>query len=1062
MRNRRFVRPLQVLTLLLVVHCLPLPMASAQDATITERAQLFRTYPFGDPDPVARMSNIYPYFRFQGYSINPTSREWKVVTLENPYIRVLVAPEVGGKILGAFEKSTGRAFIYYNHVMKFREIAMRGAWTSGGIEFNFGDFGHTPTTATPVDYVTRKNQDGSVSCIVGALDLPSRTEWRVEIRLPRDKAYFETRSFWYNPTDLSTSRYHWMNAAAEADSDLQIIYPGNTFIGHGGEPASWPIDKQGRDLSLYRNNAFGSYKSYHVLGRSTDFFGGRWMHDDVGVLHWSHYADKPGKKLWIWGLSREGDIWKDLLTDPDLGNDQYVELQSGLHFNQAAPTSSMTPFKHMTFPSCSDERFAEAWFPFKGTGGVSSANLHGVLNVRQVRGKLVVGLCPLETMNVECSVMFGSQKVYARRLSLRPLEPFVDSLTLPTTGTEYAVRIGNVLEYRSQDDTVSILSRPIASAYQFDWSSAYGLSTGARERVRQRDYNGGFAQYRSSLKRDPTFIPSLAGIAELFYRRMEYDSALAYATRILTMDTYDPDGNYVYGLVQRRFNRLHDAEDAFGIAARSHAHRSAASVQLAEIAFIQDHMPDAEEYANRALDYDRYNIRARQLLAVVYRLLGEVTAANQTLLSIAEDDPLNHFARFEAYLLDPTEANRDAFTALIRNELPHETFLELANYYVHIRQYKDAIRVLQLAPSHAMVRYWLAYLLNGTGDLTGARSMLARAEADPPTLVFPHRSESEEVLKWADRFSPHWKTKYYLALLFWSKGREEQAREYFRQCGTEPDFYPFYLARGNCMNEDKISEPDYRRGLELAPNDWRPYSALVDFCNQRARYREALSVSAKGASRFSGNYMLQFLHARTLLYAGDVGGSLAILDTLTILPFEGARYGRDVYRQACVLSAVTKIEQHEHEWATKLLVHAREWPERLGAGRPYDVDSRIEDYLEALESDSEQNKTRAGTLLNSVADYPASHPESGSAQNLLSAFALRRLGKTVEGKKLLQAWINRDSTSTAARWSLLIFDGDYTGARMLEQDLRSGVLHRATGDQEFILVVDVVNKLGLR
>jgi hypothetical protein len=186
------------------------PQTSAQPATISESVQVFRTYPFSDPDPVARISNIYPYFRFQGYSNRPVNRPWTIITLENPYIRVLVAPGVGGKILGAFEKSSGRAFIYYNHVMKFREIAMRGPWTSGGIEFNFGDIGHAPTTATPVDYVTRKNPDGSVSCIVGALDLPSRTEWRVEIRLPADKALFETRSYWFNPTDVSTSFYHWM------------------------------------------------------------------------------------------------------------------------------------------------------------------------------------------------------------------------------------------------------------------------------------------------------------------------------------------------------------------------------------------------------------------------------------------------------------------------------------------------------------------------------------------------------------------------------------------------------------------------------------------------------------------------------------------------------------------------------------------------------------------------------------------------------------------------------------------------------------------------------------
>ena len=85
----------------------PAPSRRHSDATIAESVQTFRTYPFSDPDPVARMGNIYPYFRFQGYSMTPVDRPWKIVTLENRWIRVLVAPEIGGKVLGAFEKSTG-------------------------------------------------------------------------------------------------------------------------------------------------------------------------------------------------------------------------------------------------------------------------------------------------------------------------------------------------------------------------------------------------------------------------------------------------------------------------------------------------------------------------------------------------------------------------------------------------------------------------------------------------------------------------------------------------------------------------------------------------------------------------------------------------------------------------------------------------------------------------------------------------------------------------------------------------------------------------------------------
>ena len=155
----------------------------AQRAIIQENARSFVTYPFSDPDPVARPGRFYPYFRFDGYTKQGKPQNWNVVELENDYIRLAITPQIGGKVWGAYEKSSQFPFIYFNHVVKFRDVAMRGAWTSGGIEFNFGDIGHAPTTSTPVDYVTRTNVDGSVSCFIGATDWSDRTTWRVEIRL---------------------------------------------------------------------------------------------------------------------------------------------------------------------------------------------------------------------------------------------------------------------------------------------------------------------------------------------------------------------------------------------------------------------------------------------------------------------------------------------------------------------------------------------------------------------------------------------------------------------------------------------------------------------------------------------------------------------------------------------------------------------------------------------------------------------------------------------------------------------------------------------------------------
>jgi len=1049
-----------VLMLFLFLYLSP---ASGQEAVVSEGHQSFRTYPFSDPDAVARMSNIYPYFRFQGYSLFPVMRAWKVITLENQYIRVLVAPEIGGKILGAFEKSTGRAFIYFNRVVKFREIAMRGPWTSGGIEFNFGDIGHTPTTATPVDYLTRKNPDGSVSCFVGALDLPSRTEWRVEIRLPRDKASFETRSFWYNPTDVNTSRYHWMNAAADADSDLQVLYPGNGFIGHGGEPSPWPIDTKGRDLSYYRNNAFGSYKSYHVTGVRTDFFGGRWDRRDFGVIHWARYTDKPGKKLWIWGLSREGEIWKDILTDPDLGNGQYVEIQSGLHFNQAISQSSRTPFKHLDFPPCSAEQFTEVWFPFRGIRGVTRANPHGALNVRQSNGKLFVEFCPIEAVREELSVDTGNTTIYTRPILLRPLESFVDSMPLSRTGDAIAVRVGNLIEYRSEEDSVAALSRPIASNDRFDWNSAYGLSVDARECCRQRDYEGGFEKYRASLRRDPTFVPSLVGIAELFYRRMEIDSALQYVMKALALDTYDPDANYIYGLVQRRRNHLIDAEDGFGVAARSTLYRAAASVQLAEIAFIRGHLQDAQEFASRALTYDRFNVRAQRLLAVLCRLKGDSLKAGAVLGSLLDADPLSHFARCEAFLREPTTGNRTLFISMIRNELPAESFLELGAYYLNLRRFADAARVLQQSPGHPMVYYWLAYSVAMNGDRVASRHWLDLALQEPPHLVFPHRWESADILEWAEAQRTHWKSRYYRALLYWSKGRRDVARRSFSSCGNEPDYAPFYLARGDFFrNEDAtLALDNYREALRLGPDEWRTYSACTALLNERGMFDGALAVARSGAQRLPGNYMLRFALARTFLFNGDHGSSLAILDTLTILPFEGARYGRDTYRQACVLSAAAEISRGDHQAARLLLARARLWPERLGAGKPYDVDNRLEDYLEALECEHTGSKERANTLFKDVVRYSEDHREFGGAQHLIGAFALRKLGRGSDAKAFVDVWLARDPANPVAQWAALAFSGDHARALELEHVLRDNILHRASGDQEFVLVVDVVNLLHL-
>src|SRR3954468_14822164 len=243
------------LLLPITLICFVCVARSQSPATIREYTKVFTTYPFSDPNPIPAIGKIYPYFRYDGFTDKPIQKAWKVVELENEYIKLMILPEIGGKIWAAIEKSTGKPFTYYNHVVKFRDVAMRGPWTSGGIEPNYGIIGHTPNCATPVDYVTINRKDGSVSCVIGVLDLLTRTSWRIDINLPKNKAYFTTNSFWYNSSEFEQPYYTWMNTGIKAAGNLEFIYPGTKYLGHEGEYRDWPVNKEnGKNISFYENN----------------------------------------------------------------------------------------------------------------------------------------------------------------------------------------------------------------------------------------------------------------------------------------------------------------------------------------------------------------------------------------------------------------------------------------------------------------------------------------------------------------------------------------------------------------------------------------------------------------------------------------------------------------------------------------------------------------------------------------------------------------------------------------------------------------------------------------
>jgi len=791
-------------------------LLAAQPATIREEKQVIKTYPFSGPNPsptrVGRGAGavgqrIYPYFSFEELSSTGVDQAWNVVRMENPYIEAFVLPAVGGKLIGALEKSTGNAFIYYNHALKFRNIAMRGPWTSGGIELNFpGIIGHAPWAATPVDYLIRKNPDGSVSCFVGTMDLPSRTEWRVEFRLPPDKAYLEVHSLYYNPQPLDQSYYVWLNTAEKATKDLELILPGTAWIGHNyGVPSQpWPIGEDGRNMALYKNHTGADQDSYFVHGALADFSGGYWHDSNFGYGHWALHEDAPGLKFWRWNISPAGAIWERLLTDSD---GPYFEHQTGRLLDQS-DMGVFTPY--------SADHWSELYFPYKKIGPMVQATPYGALNVRHTGDGLTVSFCALQKIDERLVVRAAGKPIYTGRIALNPMEVYEKQIPASAGKGELRVEVGDKLTY-TDDPNDGILKRPLTFR-NYDASSLEGLYRSAEREDRARNYESALQKYLACLERDPSHVRALTGIAGIYCRRAEYRKGLEYAHKALDYVMYDPGANYIYGILSRRLGDLVDAKETLGWAARSMQYRSSAYSELGGIYIMEGNLPRAEEYLKRSLEYDAGNLRTLQALATVYRLLKQPQKARETVAKILETDPLNHLAQFERYLLEPGPAALDRFKSSIRSELPHEAYLEIAVYYANLRLNADALRVLEAAPEHPTVRFWQAYLLREKSP-EESRKALEKAASLSPYLVFPFREESIPVLQWASAARPgDWKAPYYLGLVYWGLRRPEDAMKMFEAAGDRPDYAPAYLSRAFLERGGQSQGPGrFRESLGARP-----------------------------------------------------------------------------------------------------------------------------------------------------------------------------------------------------------------------------------------------------
>lgn len=328
---------------------------------------------------------VYPYPVIESIADEKHDKQYNAVFLENEYIKVMILPELGGRVQMAYDKVKQRHFVYYNHVVKPALVGLTGPWISGGIEFNWPQH-HRPSTFLPVDSTIEENADGSVTVLVNEMERMFHQKGMAGFTLRPGCARLEIRGHLYNRTPMPQTFLWWANPAVAVNDEYQSVFPPdiNAVFDHGKRAvSSFPIAtgtyykmdySAGVDISNYKNIKVPT--SYMAVNSKYDFEGGYENDSHGGMLHVASHHLSPGKKQWTWGNGDFGRAWDRNLTDSD---GPYIELMAGVYTENQPDFTWLMPYE--------EKRFTQYFMPYRELGIVKNASRDLVMNIVEAGGR---------------------------------------------------------------------------------------------------------------------------------------------------------------------------------------------------------------------------------------------------------------------------------------------------------------------------------------------------------------------------------------------------------------------------------------------------------------------------------------------------------------------------------------------------------------------------------------------------------------------------------------------------------------------------------------------------
>jgi tetratricopeptide (TPR) repeat protein len=923
-----------------------------------EERVIIPTYPVGQPDKnpmflekrVYQGSSgvIYPHPIIEQVSDEKEDREYNAIFLENRYLKIMLLPELGGRVQMALDKTNGYHFIYYNRVIKPALVGLTGPWISGGIEFNWPQH-HRPSTFEPVHYRLEANEDGSKTVWFSEIERMFRTKGTAGFTLYPERAYLEISVQLYNRTDFPQTFLWWANPAVHVNDTYQSVFPPDVYavMDHGKrDVSSFPIAtgtyykvdySPGTDISRYKNIPVPtSYMAYHS---DFDFVG---CYDDgpqAGMLHVANHHVVPGKKQWTWGNGDFGQAWDRHLTDED---GPYIELMCGAYTDNQPDFSWLQPGE--------EKRFTQVFMPYKRIGPPKNASKDVVLNLETSPGCARIGVYCSAKRRVRVTLQARQQLVYENTLELDPETVLDTTITVPNDLTETELTL-TVWEGEQQllsytplgkiEHDVPAPATPAKPPAELSSNEELFLNGLHLEQYRHATYQPE-PYYEEVLRRDPLDSRCNNALGLLLLRRGKFADAEGFfrtAIKSLTRrnpNPYDGEPFYNLGLSLQFQGRYDEAFNAFYKAVWNAAWQDSAYFALARLACRKRAWGDALELVGRSLDRNRRHSKARALQAAILRHLGQTDAALKVVDTALQLDPLDFGAMVEKKWL----ADDNGYRAYMSGNV--HAYIEIALDYAHAGLYAEAVKLLREAPqTDPMVKYFEGWIQLEAGDSAAGDACFAEAQAMPTDYCFPHAIESVLTLEAAIRRHPtDARAPYYLGNFWYAHRRYAEAIACWeRAADLDPSFPTVHrnlgLAYMNKLHDSSRARECYERAFSLNPTDARVLFEVDQLDKHLKRPpAERLARLEQYAALVEKRDDLTVERVTLLNLLGRYDEALAVLLHRTFHPWEGGEGKVTAQYTACRLQLAKRhLKNQDYEAAIRELQAALVYPRNLGEGK---------------------------------------------------------------------------------------------------------------------------------